>query len=40
MARLIGEGEGYLCAVILYQGCPGMQRQLLKQVTVMWVGEL
>lgn len=33
-------GEGYLCVVILYQGCPGMQRQLLKQVTVMWAGEL
>lgn len=33
-------GEGYLCVVILYQGCPRIQRQLLKQVTVMWAGEL
>lgn len=32
--------EGYLCVVILYQGCPRMQRQLLKQVTVMGAGEL
>lgn len=29
-------GEGYLCVVILHQGCLRMQRQLLKQVTVMW----